>query len=140
MKLIDRLAISKRVRERLKLQGKGKFSDSVKHAVDGVDYTLLHERNFRIELVFAVMVCIASIIFRISIMEWVILLLTMAMVLTLEIINTSIERCVDLVTKDYRDLAKIAKDVAAGAVFVMSLFSVAIGICIFLPKIINFIR
>ena len=64
----------------------------------------------------------------------------MAMVLTLEIINTSIERCVDLVTKDYRDLAKIAKDVAAGAVFVMSLFSVAIGICIFLPKIINFIR
>jgi undecaprenol kinase len=59
------------------------------------------------------------------------------MILTLELINTAIERCVDLVTKEYHDLAKAAKDVAAGAVFIMSMFSIIIGIIIFLPKMIN---
>ena len=58
------------------------------------------------------------------------------MVLALELVNTASERSVDLVTKDYNDLAKVAKDVSAGAVFVMSLFSVIIGILIFVPKII----
>ena len=140
MKLIDRFRLTKLVREKLKVQGKGKFRDSVKHAIDGVDYTVSHERNFKIELFFAVMVCIASILFHVSVVEWVVLLLTIAIVLCLEILNTAIERCVDLVTKDYRDLAKISKDAAAGAVFVMSIFSVCIGICIFLPKIIAFMR
>ena len=55
----------------------------------------------------------------------------------LEIVNTAIERTVDLVTKEYEELAKIAKDVAAAAVLVMSMFSVVIGIIIFLPKLIN---
>ena len=140
MKLIDRIKNRKLIRETLKLQGRGKFKESVKHAVDGVDYTLSHERNFKIEITAAVLVCFASIYFKVNTTEWIILLLTIASVLTLEIINTSIERCVDLVTKEYEDLAKIAKDTSAGAVFVMSLFSVAIGICIFLPKIIELIK
>ena len=140
MKLIDKIRNRKTTKEALKTQGKSKFSHSVKHAVDGIDYTINHERNFKIELLIALLVCIASIIFKISITEWVILLLTMSMVLVLEIVNTSIERCVDLVTKEYSNLAKIAKDTAAGAVFLMSIFSVAIGICIFLPKIIAIIK
>lgn len=137
MKLIDKIKNRKKIKERLKKQGRGHFSESVWHAIDGVDYTIGHERNFKIELFFAILVCIACIFFKVSVMEWLVLLLTIAMVLVLEVINTSIERCVDLVTKEYRDLAKIAKDTAAGAVLIMSLFSVCIGICIFLPKIIN---
>ena len=140
MRFIDRLKNRKLIKEKLRLQGKGKFKDSVKHAMDGIDYTMSHEKNFTIELVFAIMVCLASIYFKISIIEWAILLITIAIVLALEIMNTAIERCVDLVTKEYEELAKIAKDTSAGAVFVMSLFSVAIGICIFLPKIINLIN
>ncbi len=140
MKLIDRLKNRRHVKEKLKLQGKGKFSDSVGHAINGIDYTVCHERNFKIELFIAVLVCILSFIFKVSIIEWVVLLLTIAMVLVLEIVNTSIERCVDLVTKEYSDLAKVAKDAAAGAVFVMSVFSVFIGICIFLPKLIAFFQ
>ena len=140
MKLIDKFRFAKVVREKLKMQGKGSFKDSVKHAIDGVDYTVSHERNFKIELFFAVMVCVASIFFHVSVVEWVVLLLTIAIVLCLEILNTAIERCVDLVTKDYEELAKISKDASAGAVFVMSIFSVCIGVCIFLPKIIVFIR
>ncbi len=140
MKLIDRIKNRKFIKERLKLQGKGKFRESVKHAVDGIDYTVTHERNFIIEIIFAIAVCFASLYLKVSITEWVVLLLTIAIVLALEILNTSIERCVDLVTKEYEALAKIAKDTAAGAVFVMSLFSVVIGICIFLPKIILLIK
>ena len=140
MRFIDRLKNRKLIKEKLRLQGKGKFKDSVKHAMDGIDYTMSHEKNFTIELVFAIMVCLASIYFKISIIEWAILLITIAIVLALEIMNTAIERCVDLVPKEYEELAKIAKDTSAGAVFVMSLFSVAIGICIFLPKIINLIN
>ena len=140
MRFIDRLKNRKLIKEKLRLQGKGKFKDSVKHAMDGIDYTMSHEKNFTIELVFAIMVCLASIYFKISIIEWAILLITIAIVLALEIMNTAIERCVDLVPKEYEELAKIAKDTSAGAVFVMSLFSVAIGICIFFPKIINLIN
>ena len=140
MKLIDKMKNRKEIKEKLKLQGRGTFKDSVKHALNGIDYTVNHERNFKIELAFAVIVCIASIYFKVSLTEWVVLLLTIAAVLTLEILNTAIERCVDLVTKEYETLAKIAKDTAAGAVFVMSLFSVAIGICIFLPKLILMLK
>ena len=73
-------------------------------------------------------------------MEWVILLLTIALVLVCEVINTAVERCVDLVTKEYHDLARIAKDVSAGAVFLVSLFSVVIGVSIFLPKIMIYFK
>lgn len=137
MKLIDRIRNRRILKEKLKNQGRGKFSDSVKHAVDGIDYTVGHERNFKIELGFAILVFLLSIILRVSMVEWLVLLLTISMVLVLEVVNTAIERCVDLVTKEYKDLAKVAKDTAAGAVLIMSVFSVAIGICIFLPKILD---
>ena len=139
MKLIDRIKRRKEIKEKLKKQGRGSFNESVKHAISGIEYTITHERNFKIETVIAILVCIASIYFKINITEWMIILLTIALVLTLEIINTSIERSIDLVTKEYAELAKVAKDTAAGAVFVMSIFSVCIGISIFLPKIINWI-
>lgn len=133
MKLIDRI----RLRKKLKKQGKSSFNESVGHALDGIQYTTTHERNFRIEIVFAIAVTIASFILKVSLIEWAILVLVIGMVLALELINTAMERCVDLVTKDYKELAKISKDVAAGAVFVMSIFSIVIGIIIFLPKIID---
>ena len=136
MKLIDRINFKKK----LKTQGKSKFSESLGHAIDGIQYTANHERNFRIELFFAILVTIASFVLKINLLEWAILVLVIGMVLALEMVNTSIERAVDLVTKDYRELAKIAKDVSAGAVLVMSLFSVIIGIVIFLPKIIDLLQ
>lgn len=131
MKLRDRI----KLKQRLKLQGKTSFLESMGHALDGIEYTASHERNFRIETVMAILVSIMGFLLKISLIEWTILVLTIAMVLSLEIINTAIERSVDLVTKDYKELAKIAKDASAGAVLVMSMFSVVIGILIFLPKI-----
>lgn len=136
MKLLGRF----KIRKILKRQGKSSFSESVGHAIDGIEYTANHERNFRIEILFAVAVSIMSFFLQVSIMEWCVLVLVIGMVLALEMVNTALERCVDLVTKDYRELAKIAKDVAAGSVFIMSMFSVIIGILIFLPKIIILLR
>ncbi len=121
----------------LATQGKSKFSVSVGHAIDGIEYAVNHERNVKIEMLFGILVSIAGFLFHISIFEWLVILLTIAMVITLEFINTAIERVVDLVTTDYKELAKSAKDVAAGAVLFMSLFSVIIGIVIFLPKVIE---
>lgn len=135
MRLLGRF----KVKKILARQGKSKFTESMGHALDGIAYTTGHERNFKIEIIFACLVTIASFILRVSILEWAILILVIGMVLTLEMINTAIERCVDLVTKEYRELAKVAKDVAAGAVLIMSMFSVIIGIVIFLPKIIELI-
>lgn len=128
-----------RMKKILKKQGKTGFVESVGHALDGVSYTINHERNFRVEVIFAIMVTITSFVLKVSVIEWSILVLVIGMVLALEMVNTAIERCVDLVTKDYKELAKIAKDIAAGAVFVMSIFSVIIGILIFMPKIIEIV-
>ena len=135
MKLLGRF----KVKKILAKQGKSKFTDSMGHALDGIAYVTSHERNFKIEIIFACLVTIASFILKVSILEWAILILVMGMVLTLEMINTAIERCVDLVTKEYRELAKAAKDVAAGAVLIMSMFSIIIGIIVFLPKVIELI-
>ena len=139
MKLIDKIKNNIEIKRKLKAQGKGNFFESVGHAIDGIGYVANRERNFKIELLAMVVVLIAGVYFKVSKIEWVILLLTIACVLVLEMINTSIERCVDLVTKDYHELAKYAKDIAAGAVLVMSLFSVCVGIVIFLPKIVEMI-
>lgn len=124
----------------LETQGKGKFSDSLKHAIDGILYVERFERNFRFELFFGMFVLIAGVFFGVSAVEWCVLVLTVSLILALEMVNTAIERCVDLVTLEYKELARIAKDVAAGAVLIASCLSVAIGIIIFLPKIIIFIK
>ena len=124
----------------LKTQGKSKFRTSFNHALDGIEYAVNHERNFKIEILMGICASILGFILNINIMEWTIIVLVIAMVLCLELINTAIERAVDLTTKEYRELAKAAKDVSAGAVLVMSMFSVIIGILIFLPKILNLIN
>ena len=134
--LLDKI-FKKRGNIFLTTQGKSKFFVSVGHAIDGIEYAVNHERNVKIEMLFGILVSIAGFLFHISIFEWLVILLTIAMVITLEFINTAIERVVDLVTTDYKELAKSAKDVAAGAVLFMSLFSVIIGIVIFLPKVIE---
>ena len=109
----------------------------MKHALDGIGYVSSKERNFKIEIFFGTLATILGFVLKVSLSEWLVLILTISMVLCLEIVNTAIERTVDLVTKEYEELAKIAKDVAAAAVLVMSMFSVIIGIIIFLPKLIN---
>jgi len=76
----------------------------------------------------------AGIYFEISYIEWLVILFTFNMVIVAEMVNTSIESMVDLITLERREDAKIAKDVSAGMVLISALSSVIIGMYIFLPK------
>jgi diacylglycerol kinase len=110
---------------------------SFRHAFDGLKYTLSSQPNFRFHLLATALVTLLGIYFSISTIEWLVLIFTVNLVLVAEMVNTSIESMVDLITLERRQDAKTAKDVSAGMVLVSAFFSVAIGLFIFLPKIIN---
>lgn len=108
---------------------------SFQYAIQGIAHTFLEERNMRIHVIISVIVVIAGFALNLSALEWLFILFAIGGVIVLELVNTAIERVVDLVTKEYHPLAKQAKDIAAGATFVYSILSVIVGIIIFLPKI-----
>ena len=106
------------------------------YAFNGIKYTFKNSRNFKIQVLFAFFSLILGSILQLNKSEYLILLVTVFPVLTLEILNTSIESLVDLVVKTkFSNLAKIAKDCSAGAVLLASINSVIIGLCLFIPKI-----
>lgn len=92
----------------------------------------------RIHISLGLLVIMAGVFFSISRMEWLFILLCIAGMFTLEMLNTAIEKTVDLVTDEFHPLAKVAKDLAAGAVLVYTVYSIIVGIIIFLPKMIHF--
>lgn len=121
----------------LKSKDKRTFKGSVKNCLDGISYVTKNEKNFKREIALGIIALTLSYILKIDKIEFIIVLTMICLVLTAEIINTAIERAVDLVTKEYHELARIAKDVSAGSVLVTSIFSLIIGIIIFIPKIIT---
>lgn len=120
----------------LKSKDKRTFKGSVKNCLDGISYVTKSEKNFKREIALGIIALILSYILKIDKIEFIIVLTMICLVLTTEIINTAVERAVDLVTKEYHELARIAKDVSAGSVLVTSIFALTIGIIIFMPKII----
>ena len=116
------------------------FLDSVKNCLDGISYTISHENNFKREMILGIIAVILSVILKVSILEWIVVILLICFVLVFELINTAIEKTVDLYTKEYNETAKIVKDVAGASVLVMCMFSAVIGVIIFLPKIINLLN
>ena len=106
------------------------------YAFNGIKYTFRNSRNFKIQVLFAIFGLIIGAILKLDKTDYLILLVTVFSVLTLEILNTSIESLVDLIVKKkFNNLAKIAKDCSAGAVLLASINSVIIGIGLFIPKI-----
>lgn len=98
-----------------------------------------HERNFRIELCFAVLALVLGLFFGISLVEWCIVVVCFGLVLGGECFNSALEAIVDLASPDVHELARIAKDAAAGGVLLFSIASFIVGALIFLPRIINFV-
>ncbi|WP_281380316.1 diacylglycerol kinase family protein [Anoxybacillus mongoliensis] len=117
-----------------------RFVASVLYALNGIRLAVCNERNMRIHLVAMIAVIVAATVFRITKTEWLVLLLTIGAVISLEIVNSAIERTIDLVTDEYRPLAKEAKDLAAGAVLFFAFLSIIIGISIFLPYLYVFFK
>ena len=100
---------------------------SFEHAYQGIIYALRTQRNMRIHAIVAVLVLVASLLVSVSALELAALVLTIMIVFVTEMLNTALEFAVDLVTSEYRPLAKLAKDVSAGAVLVTSVAALAVG-------------
>lgn len=116
---------------------RGSFSlfDAFKCAGKGIADTS-HERNFRIELGFMVLCIALGVAFQITVVEWLIVIVCFGLVLGGECFNSALEAIVDLASPEYHELARRAKDAAAGGVLVFSIASLMIGIIMFLPRIV----
>ena len=114
--------------------------DSFKYAFEGIAAAIKKERNLKIHIGVMFLVIIFGIILKISILEWFVCLLLFGGVISLEMVNTAIETTVDLITMEKNPKAKFAKDVSAGAVLVMAIVSIIIGLIIFMPKILGLIN
>ena len=112
-----------------------KLIKSFGFAFQGLLYTIKTQRNFRIHLIATFIVLCCSAYYHIEMLEFLILLICIGLVLFAELVNTSIETIVDLVSPDYHKLAKITKDTAAASVLVLVMISALIGTIIFLPYI-----
>lgn len=114
-----------------------KFSTSLKIAIFGLRAAFKEERNFRIQFIIGTIVIFLMIILGLNSIEKSIILLTILVVLSLELINSQIEKFLDLIQPDHHPRVKIIKDFSAGAVLISALGSIVIGILIFLPYILN---
>ncbi|WP_328154396.1 diacylglycerol kinase family protein [Cytobacillus praedii] len=101
----------------------------------GIRSVIMNERNMKIHLGISLIVILTGLWLSLSMLEWLFIFLAIGGMLSLEMINTALERAVDLVTDQYHPLAKDAKDIAAGAVLLYAIMSVIIGVIIFVPKI-----
>ena len=110
------------------------FLRSFRYAFAGIGYALRTQRNARVHAVVACLVIAAGIYFRISAIEWAIVALTIGTVFSAEMLNTVAELAVDLLTQHYHPMAKVAKDVGAGAVLVAAIAAVGAGVAIFGPR------
>jgi diacylglycerol kinase (ATP) len=113
---------------------------SFKYAWAGVRYAFITQRNFRIHTVIGTAAISLGIFLGVTGVEMAIVGLTIALVLVLELLNTALESVVDLTVKQtYHELAKIAKDCAAGAVLVAAIASVLVASLILVPPLLNFL-
>ncbi|MGP4061672.1 diacylglycerol kinase family protein [Halobacillus sp. H74] len=106
-------------------------------ALNGLKEVYKSERNFRIHLLITVFVLIAGFLLSISALEWIVVTLVISIILSLEMVNTGIEKLLDHLAPEHHPAIGTVKDITAGAVLVASIGSALIGIVIFLPKILS---
>jgi len=111
------------------------FGQSLKAAVKGIGYTVKTERHFRFHIGAALAVVFLGLILKVSLTDWLFLIYAIGCVLITELLNTALERAVDLACPEFKELAGTAKDIAAGAVLAAAIQAVLIGIIIFGPYI-----
>lgn len=109
--------------------------ESFQYALEGIVYALTTQRNMRIHFTVAFSVMLLSLWLGVNRWEALLLFVAIALVIVTELFNTAVEALVDIATEQYHPLAKIAKDVAAGAVFLTAGLSIAIGITVFIPYV-----
>jgi undecaprenol kinase len=116
-----------------------RFKFSLRNALIGIKTAFISQKNLQVQIIIGFFVIIIGIFLKVSIVEWLILLLTMLVVVIAEMFNTALEFTVDLFSTKYSKQAKKAKDVSAAGVLITVFFAIIIGIIIFLPKLLIFI-
>jgi diacylglycerol kinase len=107
------------------------FIKSFLYAFKGIKASLEEQRNLKVQSLVALITIGAGFYFGISPVEWCLVLMMIGIVIGLEMLNTAIEGLVDLVTTEWKPLAGKIKDMAAGAVLVVSIIAVIVGLIIF---------
>lgn len=108
---------------------------SFSYALQGIVYTVKTQRNMQIHVAATVIVLAAAWWLQISRSDVLLVFFSIALVTSLELVNTAVEAVVDLASPDWQRKAKIAKDASAGAVLVAAMVSVVIGVVIFGPPL-----
>ena len=108
--------------------------ESFNYAIEGVIHVLRTQRNMRIHFLVAVIVLAVAVAVGVSRLELIALLLAITFVLVAEMINTAVEGTIDAATTSFDPMAKLAKDIAAGAVLIASVNAVAVGYLVFAGK------
>lgn len=121
--------------ERKVVEKSKKLINSFKYAIQGILSSFKTERNMKIHIFIMILVIIAGFILKINKYEWIACIVCFAVVISGELFNTAIETVVDMVMPYKNDKAKIAKDIAAGAVLVLAIGAAIVGVIIFVPKI-----
>jgi len=107
-----------------------------KHAFDGIIWAFRNERNLKIHAVSAVLVSALGLYLQVSTTDWVILLICIGMVISAELLNTAIEKILDLLHPQISDKVKIIKDISAGAVLILSIIAAIVGALVFVKYLV----
>lgn len=124
-------------RDEIKQKGIKRFFRSIKFSIEGLAYAYRYEQSLWIHGIVSIFAVILGLVFNIKISEWAVLFIALGSILSVELINTSIEAAVDLTTLEINPLAKIAKDCGSAASFVLSLVAIVISLFVFGPHIIS---
>ncbi len=116
-----------------------RFARSMKHALRGILHAMTTERNFQIEILSSLLVFMLMILLPVTSQEEIFLVLMIVGILVIELINTAMERVVDMLKPRVHPYARIAKDVMAGAVLIASIGAVFVGVVIFSPYVFQLI-
>ncbi len=117
------------------------FWDAVHHAFDGISFAFTNERSLRIQFGIFLITIIFGLYLQLSSEEFAVIMGISALVFSLELINTAIEKSMDIISNGKHDARiKIIKDVSAGAVLISAIFAIVIGALIFIPRIMEMFK
>lgn len=115
-----------------------KLIKSFRYAFDGIRLAISLDQNMRFHLLASIFVLILSVILKISLIEFLFIINAIFFVVITEMVNTAIEEMTNLIIREHHVSAKIAKDIAAGAVLLSAIFAIIIAAVILIPKLISY--
>lgn len=113
--------------------------NSFKYAFRGLREVVSTERNVKIHLLFAILAVVLSFLLKLQLLELLFVIISITVVLFAEIINTALEKTLDLISQENSHKVQLIKDMSAAAVLLTALNAIAVALVVFVPKIINFI-